>query len=169
MAVENIIHMSSLNDYGWTRGWSEQLGRFSKDLLPGRVIAIKGFKYFRITEKGELEAELSGKLLYGSSAEDLPKVGDWVLYLDYDTAGYIAVVMHRLNALMRKEPGTKNDQQVLACNIDYALIVQGLDRDFKLKEMDRFKGGEWMRGGLRTYQYPSKRWRHAFGENEMRE
>lgn len=138
MAIEHIIHMSTLNDYGWTNVRSEQLGRFSNELLPGRVIAIKGFKYLLITEKGELEAGLSGKLLYGSTAEDLPKVGDWVLYLDYDTTGYIVEVMPRVNALTRKEPGTKSDQQVLACNIDCALIVQGLDRDFNLMRMDRY-------------------------------
>ena len=130
--------MSTLTDYGWTNIQREQLGHFSKELSPGRVIAIKGFKYLLITEKGELEAELSGKLLYGSAGEDLPKVGDWVLYLDYDTTGYITEVMPRVNALTRKEPGTKGDQQVLACNIDYALIVQGLDRDFNLMRMDRY-------------------------------
>jgi ribosome biogenesis GTPase / thiamine phosphate phosphatase len=130
--------MSTLIDYGWTNVQNEQLVHFSKEFSPGRVTAIKGFKYLLITEKGELESELSGKLLYGSAAEDLPKVGDWVLYLDYDSKGYITEVMPRVNALTRKEPGTKSDQQVLACNIDYALIVQGLDRDFNLMRIDRY-------------------------------
>lgn len=130
--------MSNLIDYGWTNVHTEQLRYFSKDLSPGRVVAIKGFKYLLITEKGELEAELAGKLLYGASGEDLPKVGDWVLYLDYSTSGYITEVMPRINALTRKEPGTKCDHQVLACNIDYALIVQGLDRDFNLMRLDRY-------------------------------
>lgn len=125
-------------DYGWTNVQREQLDHFSKTLLPGRVIAIKGFKYLLITERGELEAELSGKVLYGSAVEALPKVGDWVLYLDYDTTGYITEVLPRVNALTRKDPGTKSDRQVLACNIDYALIVQGLDRDFNLMRMDRY-------------------------------
>lgn len=130
--------MSTLIQYGWTRVQQEQLRHFSKDLSPGRVIAIAGFKYSLITEKGEFDGELSGKLLYGSAAADLPKVGDWVLYIDYDTIGYITEVMPRVNALTRKEPGTKSDQQVLACNIDYALIVQGLDRDFNLMRLDRY-------------------------------
>ena len=59
----------------------------------GRVISIKGFKYWLITENGELETELSGKLLYGSDSEDLPKVGDWVSYLDYGEIGYILSVL----------------------------------------------------------------------------
>jgi ribosome biogenesis GTPase / thiamine phosphate phosphatase len=130
--------MSTLINYGWTNVRDEQRVHFAKDLSPARVIAIKGFKYLLITEKGELESELSGKLLYGSAAEDLPKVGDWVLYLDYDTTGYITEVLPRVNALTRKEPGTKSEEQVLACNIDYALIVQGLERDFNLMRMDRY-------------------------------
>lgn len=138
MAAENIIHMLTLVDYGWTDVQREQLDHFSKELSPARVVAIKGFKYLLITEKDEIEGELSGRLLYGSAAEDLPKVGDWVLYLDYNTTGYITEVMPRVNALTRKEPGTRSDHQVLACNIDYALIVQGLDRDFNLMRMDRY-------------------------------
>lgn len=131
--------MTTLIQYGWNAFHAEQYNHHPKDrLAPGRVISVKGFKYWLITEKGELEAEVSGKLLYGNAVEDIPKVGDWVLFADFDSIGYITDVLPRTNALSRREAGTESALQVLACNIDAALIVQGLDRDFNLMRLDRY-------------------------------
>lgn len=102
------------------------------------MISIQGFKYILITENGEREATLAGKLLFGAMDEDLPTVGDWILFLDYDPSGYIVEMLPRVNALIRKEPGTKAGTQVLAANIDNALIVTGLDRDFNVRRIERY-------------------------------
>lgn len=131
--------MKILEQYGWSHQHDILLKQYADaKFLPGRVISIKGHKYVMITTRGELEAELSGKLLFSSFSEELPVVGDWVLYLDYDTTGYIVEVLPRKNALSRKEPGTRSGTQVLAANIDAALIVQGLDRDFNPRRIDRY-------------------------------
>lgn len=85
-----------------------------------------------------MKAELSGKLLYSHEPEQLPKVGDWVQYLDYEHMGYIISCWPRVNELARKQPGTATARQVLATNIDTALVVQGLDRDFNLMRLERY-------------------------------
>jgi len=131
--------MISLDDYGWNIFHQQNFIIYqNQNQSAGRIISVKGFKYDLITENGELEAELSGKLLFGSEPENLPKVGDWVTYLDYGDAGYIINVLSRVNSLSRKNPGTKMERQVLAANIDYALIVQGLDRDFNVMRLERY-------------------------------
>ena len=131
--------MTTLIQYGWNEFHAEQYNNHPKDRLsPGRVISVKGFKYFLMTAMGELEAEVSGKLLYGRASEDIPKVGDWVLFADFDKIGYITDVLPRSSALSRREAGTENMVQVLATNIDVALIVQGLDRDFNLMRLERY-------------------------------
>lgn len=131
--------MTILDNYGWNNFHQQHARQFSNtELSIGRVLSIKGFKYFLITEKGELETELSGKLLYGISNEELPKVGDWVSFMGYDSMGYIIEVFPRMNALARKTPGAKTEKQILAVNIDCALIVQGLDRDFNLMRLERY-------------------------------
>src|SRR5690606_534273 len=109
-----------------------------QDALPGRVVSIKGFKLHLVTASGEKEAELSGKMLFGAEGNSLPVVGDWVLYLDYDTTGYIVDLIPRTSALIRRAPGTESEPQVLAANIDTALIVQGLDRDFNPRRIERY-------------------------------
>lgn len=132
--------MFLLEKYGWNNFFSDYHAEHcsSKDFHVGRVISIQGLKYHLITQAGELEAELAGKLLYGSDNEQLPCVGDWVYCLRYDTQGYIAEVFPRFNALSRKNPGNRTERQILASNIDYAIIVQGLDRDFNLMRLDRY-------------------------------
>ena len=132
--------MDLLEKYGWNGFLSAyHVENYSnKDFHIGRVISIQGLKYHLITKTGESEAELAGKLLYGSDNEQLPCVGDWVYFLSYDTQGYIAEVFPRINALSRKNPGNRTERQILASNIDYALIVQGLDRDFNLMRLDRY-------------------------------
>jgi|GEM_PF-814675 len=132
--------MNTLHHYGWNDFHHQQFitNKLYSGLLIGRVISIRAFKYFLITEKGEIETELSGKLLFASSNEELPKVGDWVAFMDYGTLGYIIEVLPRMNVLSRKNPGNKTEKQVLAANIDCAIIVQGLDRDFNIMRIDRY-------------------------------
>lgn len=131
--------MTTLIQYGWNEFHAEHYNHYPKDrLLPGRVISVKGFRYLLMTEKGELEAEVSGKLLYGNLAEDIPKVGDWVLFADFDSIGYITDVLPRMNALVRREAGSESAIQVLACNVDTALVVQGMDRDYNPMRLNRY-------------------------------
>jgi ribosome biogenesis GTPase / thiamine phosphate phosphatase len=131
--------MTTLINYGWNNFHPQNISNTgTRALLIGRVISIKGFKYDLITEKGPLETELSGKLLFGTFSESLPKVGDWVLFMDYETMGYIIEVLPRMNALSRKSPGAKTEKQVLAANVDFAMIVQGLDRDFNIMRLERY-------------------------------
>lgn len=131
--------MTTLIQYGWNEFHAEHYNHHPKERLsPGRVISVKGFRYLLMTERGELDAEVSGKLLYGNAPEDIPKVGDWVVFADFDSIGYITDVLPRTNALSRREAGSESAIQVLACNIDAALVVQGLDRDFNPMRLDRY-------------------------------
>lgn len=131
--------MTILNNYGWN-AFHEQNAKSAeqKGLPVGRVISIKGFKYLLVSESGEIETELSGRLLFATAVEELPKVGDWVFYMDYGAMGYIISVLPRMNELSRKTPGVRFEKQVLAANIDYAFIVQGLDQDFNIMRLERY-------------------------------
>jgi ribosome biogenesis GTPase / thiamine phosphate phosphatase len=130
--------MDLLESYGWNAYFSSHHNKTNSDFQIGRVISLQGFRYHLITGTGEIEAELSGKMLYGSDYEQIPQVGDWVYFLRYDVQGYIMDIFPRMNALSRKNPGNRTERQILAANIDYALVVQGLDRDFNLMRLDRY-------------------------------
>ena len=131
--------MTILNNYGWD-AFHEQNAKSAeqKNLPVGRVTSIKGFKYVLVSEGGEIETELSGRLLFAMAVEELPKVGDWVFYMDYGAMGYLISVLPRMNELSRKAAGAKFEKQVLAANVDYAFIVQGLDADFNIMRLERY-------------------------------
>ncbi len=131
--------MTSLIQYGWSEFHQKNFALLdNSQLMAARVIAIKGFKYTVITDSGEKDAELAGRLLFGKESSELPKVGDWVGLLDYGDTGYIVDVLPRKTELARKNAGNTNDKQVLAANIDVAIVVQALDRDFNLMRLDRY-------------------------------
>jgi ribosome biogenesis GTPase len=138
IVTNQLTEMVSLTHFGWNETFQSQQINTSENLSVGRITSIQGFKYFLITAHGEMEAELSGKLMYGAASEQLPKVGDWVTLMEYDKLGYIIEVLPRTNELSRKTPGKQTDRQVLATNVDSGLIVQGLDRDFNLMRLERY-------------------------------
>jgi ribosome biogenesis GTPase len=130
--------MTPLDQYGWLRySHSCTSIEIPQDLTVGRIVSIKGFKYYTRTEQSELECELSGRLLY-LPPTDHPKIGDWVTLMVYDITGYIIGVLPRYNALSRRNPGTTTERQLLAANVDAALVVQGLDRDFNIMRLERY-------------------------------
>ena len=131
--------MNNIEEYGWNSFFQNYYNECkSNDFEFGRIISIQGFKYVLITKAGETAAELSGKILYGAETSKLPVVGDWVFFIRYESTGYIVELLPRMNELSRRKSGPKTEMQVLAANIDYALIVQGLDRDFNLMRLERY-------------------------------
>lgn len=106
----------------------------------GRVISEHKERYIVKTEKGELEAEITGNLRFSSkSREDFPAVGDWVTMtlLDSDFS-IIHSILPRFSVISRQAVGKFGEIQIIAANIDYALLVQAADRDFNVNRLERY-------------------------------
>jgi len=106
-----------------------------------RVIAVHRDRYVVHNGKNDIAAELIGKLLFNTeSPMDMPAVGDWVLVTlyDQDTFSIIHHVLPRKSLLKRKTPGKKVEIQMIAANIDEALILQSLDKDLNLRKLERY-------------------------------
>lgn len=106
----------------------------------GRVVAEHKERYIVATAKGEFEAEITGNLRFTAKGrEDFPAVGDWVALFAYDTEfAIIHEVMPRFSVITRQAAGQKGEVQVIAANVDYALIVQAVDRDFNVNRLERY-------------------------------
>jgi hypothetical protein len=91
-------------------------------------------KFWRVGgDFGECLAETSGKLrLAADEGADWPAVGDWVVVelQGADTTAVINEVLPRRSKLVRKSPGKRMEEQVIAANVDTALLVSALDGDF---------------------------------------
>jgi ribosome biogenesis GTPase len=111
------------------------------DFNLARIVAVNKDNYLVKNEKAEIFAELTGKLLFqAESSLDYPTVGDWVYvkYYNDETFAVIEEVFPRKSFLQRKTSGKKIDYQLVAANIDTALIIQSLDFNFNIRRMERY-------------------------------
>ncbi len=105
----------------------------------GRVISEHKERYIVITEKGETEAEITGNLRFSAkSREDFPAVGDWVALISYDELSIIHKILPRFSMISRQAVGQFGEIQIIAANIDFALLVQAVDRDFNINRLERY-------------------------------
>jgi ribosome biogenesis GTPase len=105
-----------------------------------RVVAEHKERYVVRTEAGEYDAEVTGNLRFSArSREDFPAVGDWVALIRADADfGIIHSVFPRSTVLSRQAVGKPGERQVIAANIDCALVVQAADRDFNINRLERY-------------------------------
>ncbi|MFB6318625.1 ribosome small subunit-dependent GTPase A [Saccharicrinis sp. FJH54] len=126
-------------------GYDEKLERFRNEqgyasFGVGRVISEHKERYKVKTADHECDAEIVGNLRFSAqSRSDFPAVGDWVAVSEYDNDKLlIHAVFPRKNMLERQAVGKKGETQIIAANIDYAFIVQAVDRDFNLNRIERY-------------------------------
>ena len=106
-----------------------------------RVIAVNKDNYIIRNKEAEIQAEITGKVLFGAESNlNLPAVGDWVYvqYFNENTCAIIHEILPRKSLLKRKVAGRKIEYQLIASNIDIALIMQSNDYDFNLQRLDRY-------------------------------
>ena len=106
----------------------------------GRVIAEHKERYIVKTDNAEYEAEITGNMRFSAvSREDFPAVGDWVTLLAYDADfAIIHQILPRFSSIKRQAIGHFGDIQIIATNIDYAFLIQAVDRDFNINRLERY-------------------------------
>ena len=126
-------------------GYTAKLEKFRTDnnLLHfevGRVIAEHKERYIVKTEKGEFEAEILGNMRFAAKGrEDFPAVGDWVALTTYEEDfAIIHKIFPRSSIIKRQAVGQFGEIQIIATNIDYAFIIQAVDRDFNINRLERY-------------------------------
>jgi ribosome biogenesis GTPase / thiamine phosphate phosphatase len=109
-------------------------------LQVGRIVSEQKERYRVVAADGELEAEITGNLRFSARGrEDFPAVGDWVmLSLFEDGFGIIVSILPRYSIIRRRAAGRQGEAQIIATNIDYALIMHSADGDFNLNRLDRY-------------------------------
>lgn len=126
-------------------GYNAKLEQIRKDhkldqFETGRILAEHRERYIVGTAGGEFEAEITGNLRFSAkSREDFPAVGDWVAIAIFEPdMAIIHAVLPRTSLIRRQAAGRQGEIQLIAANIDYALLVQAVDRDFNLNRLERY-------------------------------
>ncbi len=135
-----------IDDWQKNLGWSEALEAAmapwrEKGLQPARVSRVYRKQLKVLCHLGELMAGVAGRLRHTAESQDAwPAVGDWVAARlpQKDGESLVHAVLPRKTSFVRKVAGQAAVGQVLATNVDVALVVMGLDRDFNLRRLERY-------------------------------
>ncbi len=133
------MELSDLGYDGWFQERRDCLRRPDCDVA--RVTRVDRDRYLVRNNLSEVQAELTGKMLFGAaSSQDLPCVGDWVL-VQYHNDGALAIIhdlLPRRSLLRRKAAGRNAEYQMLASNIDTALVVQSCGDRLNPRSLERY-------------------------------
>jgi ribosome biogenesis GTPase len=145
-----------LQSLGWNSRFSSDFEKIrTEGMEPARVIAGQRESCTVSCAQGELRAEVSGR--YRSECEarsDFPVVGDWVAIVPRPRDGWATIhaLIPRFNAFARRAStgwsarNGRAEAQVVAANLDVAIIVMGLDRDFNVRRLERYVTLSWGSG-----------------------
>jgi ribosome biogenesis GTPase / thiamine phosphate phosphatase len=126
-------------------GYNDELEKFRiehnlDNFEIGRIVSEHKERYTIKTVKGEYEAEITGNMRFtAKSREDYPAVGDWVAITTYDSDfAIIHMILPRFSVIKRQAVGQFGESQIIAANIDFAFLVQAIDRDFNINRLERY-------------------------------
>ena len=145
------LDAASIDGLGWDAGWAAAFEPFADEgHRPARVVAVHRETSVVRDADGDRPAGVSGAFRFAAlAASDFPTVGDWVAL---DANGVIAAIVPRRSAFRRvaadasRRGAGLDDEQVMAANIDTALLVAGLDNDFNLRRIERYLAVAWSSG-----------------------
>jgi len=108
--------------------------------IKGRVTQEHRERYVVSDGDQEYDAEITGNLRYSAaSREDFPAVGDWVAMTVYEGGqAFINSIFPRKSLLARRAVGRPGEKQVIAANIDVALILQAINNNFSINRLERY-------------------------------
>jgi ribosome biogenesis GTPase len=140
--------LNTLSAFGWSHYLSalpdveQELGDLSIHRHePARVVRQERDLYRVVTQRGEREAVLAGRLRVRLAERgDAPVPGDWVLVGRVVGEGrvQIAARLERRTQLQRAAAGRRGEAQLVAANLDSVVLVTGLDGDVNPRRIERY-------------------------------
>ena len=136
-----------LFELGWNAHFEQHMETHrAAGLVPGRVAVQHRGGYVVYTEAGETSARLPGRMR--NEGGDIPAVGDWLALrpLPNEPAAVVEAILPRTSKFSRQEAGKVTREQVLAANVDVALLVAALNQDLNPRRLERYITTAWSGG-----------------------
>ena len=148
--TKGSYRLPELETLGWNDRLSSQYASLAgDDSIAGRISVQHRGAYDVLTELGELRCEVPRRLVHeAATTADLPVVGDWVVVSPRPeaSAGTITAILPRHTKFSRKTAWQAAEEQVLAANIDVALLVASMNEDLSLRRLERYLILAWESG-----------------------
>ncbi|MFL5297223.1 MAG: ribosome small subunit-dependent GTPase A [Phenylobacterium sp.] len=132
-----------LISYGWSDALQNDFEPFAaRGLAAARVIVQQRGQYRIAAGSGEAWAHIAGRFAHEAADGGYPVTGDWVAVEATSGAGGDRAVIHavlpRRTVFERREAGPAGGLQVVAANVDTALIAASLNADLNLRRLERY-------------------------------
>ncbi|GAA2308421.1 ribosome small subunit-dependent GTPase A [Streptomyces hawaiiensis] len=136
---------SALAPYGWDEAWADAFAPYEAEgLLPGRVVRVDRGQCDVVTADGPLRADTA----FVTPHDPLRVVctGDWVAVEPGGNPRYVRTCLPRRTAFVRSTSSQRSEGQILAANVDHAVIAVSLALELDLGRIERFLALSWESG-----------------------
>ena len=139
-----------LERYGWSDALQRQFASHAaQGLIPARVLVQQRGHYEVVADCGELTAGVGGKFAHEAEQDGFPVAGDWLAISARPGEGAATIhhVMPRSGVFMRRAAGPGAPRaQLVAANVDVALLVASLNAEFNVRRIERYLAAAWESG-----------------------
>ncbi|MEU9606551.1 ribosome small subunit-dependent GTPase A [Streptomyces sp. NPDC048057] len=149
----NLLNPSSSPDvqpalaaYGWDDDWAAAFAPYAEQgLVPGRVVRVDRGLCDVVTADGTVRADT--EFVVPRDPMKVVCTGDWAA-VDPDGVDprYVRVLLPRGTAFVRSTSSKRSEGQVLAANVDAAVICVSLAAELDLGRLERYLALAWESG-----------------------
>ncbi len=135
-----------LAPYGWDEEWGEVFAPYAAEgLVLGRVVRVDRGQCDLVTAEGTVRADTA--FVVPRDPMKVVCTGDWAVV---DPAGadprYVRTLLPRRTAFLRSTSSKRSEAQVLAANVDFAVVAVSLAEELELSRVERFLALAWESG-----------------------
>ncbi|EFG64424.1 ribosome small subunit-dependent GTPase A [Streptomyces sp. SPB074] len=135
-----------LAPYGWDAGWGEAFAPYGAEgLVLGRVVRVDRGQCDLATAEGTVRADTA--FVVPRDPMKVVCTGDWAAVDPADTdPRYVRTLLPRRTAFLRSTSSQRSEAQILAANVDVAVVAVSLADELELGRIERFLALGWESG-----------------------
>ncbi|MFJ6718928.1 MULTISPECIES: ribosome small subunit-dependent GTPase A [unclassified Streptomyces] len=136
---------SGLAAFGWDDAWAAEFAPYAtRGLLPGRVVRVDRGQCDVMTSDGVVRADTA----FVTPHDPLRVIctGDWAAVEPAGNPRYVKAYLPRRTAFVRSTSSQRSEGQILAANVDHAVIAVSLAAEVDLGRIERFLALAWESG-----------------------
>ncbi|MCT9093397.1 ribosome small subunit-dependent GTPase A [Streptomyces sp. ASQP_92] len=131
--------------YGWDDAWAAEFAPYAEQgLVPGRVVRVDRGQCDVATADGTLRADTA----YVTPHDPMRVIctGDWAVVEPGGDPRFVRAYLPRRTAFVRSTSSNRSEAQILAANVDHAIIAVSLAVELDLGRIERFLALAWESG-----------------------
>ncbi|MFF7278413.1 ribosome small subunit-dependent GTPase A [Streptomyces griseorubiginosus] len=136
---------TALAPYGWDEAWADAFAPYEPEgLIPGRVVRVDRGQCDIVTADGMLRADTA--FVTPHDPMRVLCTGDWAVVEPGGNPRYVRTYLPRRTAFVRSTSSKRSEGQILAANVDHAIVAVSLAVELDLGRIERFLALAWESG-----------------------